>query len=106
MSAGLLQEEASLRSRVAQLESEIARLRRTLDRAGISPDISAHQISELMPKHEHIAIVQELKRALRKVSDELTRERARNQSPNEHQSASASTDEDSDCSVDEADAKS
>ena len=77
--AALLQQEASLRARIASLESEVSRLRRTIERAGLSADAPPQQISEMMPKRDHIAILQDHKRTIRKLTDELARERASNQ---------------------------
>ncbi|WP_025140918.1 hypothetical protein [Achromobacter sp. DH1f] len=78
MSAAQLQEEAALRARLATADAEVVRLRRALERAGISPDAAIQQISEMMPKREHHAITDELRRQIRKLNDDLTRERARN----------------------------
>ncbi|ADP20158.1 MULTISPECIES: hypothetical protein [Achromobacter] len=77
--AALLQQEASLRARIATLESEVARLRRTIERAGLSADAPPQQVSEMMHKRDHIAILHEHKRTIRKLNDELARERAANQ---------------------------
>jgi len=77
--AALLQQEASLRARIASLESEVSRLRRTIERAGLSADAPPQQISEMMPKRDHVAILQDHKRTIRKLTDELARERATNQ---------------------------
>lgn len=77
MSAALLQEEAALRSRLATLEADNLRLRKAMERVGISPDAPIQQITEMISMREHLAIVDTLKRSLRQTRDELTRERAR-----------------------------
>lgn len=104
--AALLQQEASLRSRIANLESEVARLRRTIERAGLSADAPPQQVSEMMLKRDHIAILQEHKRTIRKLNDELARERAANQRHAPTEEVTTSLEDESESTLEETDSTS
>jgi hypothetical protein len=78
MSAGHLQEEANLRARLDFMERDNTRMRRALERAGISPDAVVTQVAEMISMKEHLQKTAELRRSLRRVQDELSQERARN----------------------------
>ncbi|WP_063589319.1 hypothetical protein [Achromobacter ruhlandii] len=104
--AALLQQEASLRARIASLESEVSRLRRTIERAGLSADAPPQQISEMMPKRDHIAILQDHKRTIRKLTDELARERATNQRHEKPEMVSIVHEDDSEGMLEDTDSTS